>query len=121
MIKKMPTHCGDETCSSCAIAGGFIFLAHHGGGYEKADIEYQMRASFESIGKTLASAGATLNDILQINLYLKNLSDFDKARAVFTEYFDKGSFPARMTLTSEFLSPNCLCMMDGVAYNTNLL
>lgn len=31
MIIKMPTHCGDDTCSSCVVAGDYIFLAHHGG------------------------------------------------------------------------------------------
>ena len=34
MVKKMPTHCGDDTCSSCVIAGDYIFLAHHGGGQD---------------------------------------------------------------------------------------
>lgn len=26
MIRRMPTHCGDETCSSCVVAGDYIFL-----------------------------------------------------------------------------------------------
>ena len=29
MLKRMPTHYGDETCASCAVAGDYIFLAHH--------------------------------------------------------------------------------------------
>ncbi|MGI5899359.1 MAG: RidA family protein [Christensenellales bacterium] len=116
MMKRMPSHCGDDTCSSCVVAGGFIYLAHHAGGHDIRDIEHQMRATFRSMQKTLASAGAALNDMVQVNLYLLSLSDFDKARDVFYEFFDENSFPARMTLTSDFLSPNCLCMMDGVAY-----
>ena len=116
MLKKMPTHCGDETCSSCVVAGDFIYLAHHAGGFDKKDIAHQMKATFESVQNTLASVGATLNDMIQINLYLLDLSDFDRARAVFYEYFDKNSFPARMTLTSEFLDSACLCMVDGIAY-----
>jgi len=39
MIKRMPTHCGDETCPSCVIAGDYIYLAHHAGGFEKNDIK----------------------------------------------------------------------------------
>ncbi|MDR3085581.1 MAG: RidA family protein [Christensenellaceae bacterium] len=119
MLKKMPHPSGDDTCPGCVVAGDFIFLAHHAGGFDKKDIEHQMRAAFGSMRKTLASVGATLNDMVQINLYLLNLSDFDKARAVFYEYFDKDGFPARMTLTSEFLDSNCLCMIDGVAYKPN--
>ena len=116
MLRRMPTHCGDETCSSCVIAGDFIYLAHHGGGFDKQDIAHQMRATFESMKNTLTAVEATLNDIVQIKLYLKNLRDFDTAREIFYEYFDKDCFPARMTLTSEFIDSKCMCMMDGVAY-----
>ncbi|HOM01523.1 MAG TPA: RidA family protein [Acetivibrio sp.] len=83
MIKRMPTHCGDDTCSSCVVAGDYIFLAHHAGGFEKDDIEYQMEACFNSLKNTLQSVGASLDDMVQINLYLKNIEDFRKARDVF--------------------------------------
>ena len=116
MLKRMPTHCGDDTCPSCVVAGDFIYLAHHAGGFDKQDIAHQMRATFAGMRNTLHSAGATLDDMVQIKLYLKDLSDFDGAREVFYEYFSKGSFPARMTLTTDFLDAACLCMMDGVAY-----
>lgn len=115
MIKRMPKHYGDETCSSCVIAGDFIFLAHHAGGHESDDIVYQMEASFNSLGKTLKSVGASFDDLVQINLYLKNAEDFRKARDVFNKYFKNG-FPARMTTTTDFISPTCLCMLDGIAY-----
>ena len=116
MIHRMPTHCGDETCPSCVVAGDFIYLAHHAGGFEKRDIKHQMRAVFERAKQTLAQAGATLNDMVQINLYLYDLKDFDGAVEVFREYFDKDCFPARMTSTTSFLDSECLCMIDGVAY-----
>ena len=45
MIQKMPTHCGDDTCSSCVVAGDYIFLAHHGGGQDVDDIVHQTRAT----------------------------------------------------------------------------
>jgi enamine deaminase RidA (YjgF/YER057c/UK114 family) len=47
--------------------------------------------------------GATFSDMVQINLYLLDLLDFVKASAVFYECFDKGGFPAMMTLASEFI------------------
>lgn len=115
MIKRMPTHCGDETCPSCVVAGDFIFLAHHAGGFESDDVEYQMEASFGSMWATLESVGASFDDVVQINLYLKKVDDFRKARDVFPKFFKKG-FPARMTTTTDFISPACLCMLDAVAY-----
>ena len=73
MILKMPTHCGDDTCSSCVVAGDFIFLAHHGGGQDIQDIVHQTRATIESIAHTLSTVGATLDDIVQLNFYIKNV------------------------------------------------
>ena len=120
MLKRMPTHCGDETCSSCVVAGDFIFLAHHAGEFEKNDIKHQITATFERVKKTLESAGASLDDMVQINLYLKNLDDFDDAREVFYNYFTQGNFPARMTSQTEFLDSDCLFMIDGVAYKATI-
>ena len=114
-MKKMPTHCGDETCASCVVAGDFIFLAHHAGGFDVIEITHQVRATFEGMKKTLASVGATLDDIAEIKLYLKSRDDFPKARDVFKEYFKNGP-PARMTIITEFLDDNCLCQMDGIVY-----
>lgn len=115
MIKRMPTHCGDDTCSSCVVAGDYIFLAHHGGGQDKEEIVYQMRKTFENMKKTLASVNTTLDDVVQINLYLSDISDFRKAADVFKEYFKNG-VPARMATTTDFVGASCLCQMDGIAY-----
>jgi 2-iminobutanoate/2-iminopropanoate deaminase len=115
MIKRMPTHCGDDTCPSCVVAGDYIFVAHQGGGHDKNDIQYQMEASFNQLKNTLESVGASLDDMVQINLYLKNIEDFREARDVFYRYFKNG-FPARMSTTTDFISPDCLCMIDGIAY-----
>jgi len=115
VIRRMPTNCGDDTCPSCVIAGDFIFLAHHAGGHQTNDIVFQMEASFDSLRQTLASVGASLDDVVQINLYLKNTADFQAARDVFYKYFKNG-FPARMTSTTDFISPACLCMLDAIAY-----
>ena len=116
MLKRMPTHCKDNTCSSCVIAGDFIYLARHAGGYDKNDTAHQMRAAFESMKNTLHTVEATLNDMVQINLYMKDFSEFSIARDIFYEYFDQNHFPARMSLTTEFVDSRCLCMLDGVAY-----
>ena len=119
MFKRMPTHCFDETCASCVVVDNLIFLAHHAGGFDQKNITHQMRAVFDRMQTTLHSVGATLNDLVQVNLYLKDLADFEGAIEVFTEYIGEGNFPARMTLTSEFLDDECLCMMDGVAYRAD--
>ncbi len=115
MLKRMPTHCGDDTCSSCVVAGDYIFLSHHGGGQDVPDLVHQTRATLDSMKKTLASVNATLDDVVQINYYIKNVGDFRKGADVFREYFKNGA-PARMTVVTEFIGEGCLCQMDGIAY-----
>lgn len=115
MINRLPTHCGDNTCAAAVIAGDFIFIAHQAGGHDRDDVVHQMRASFDSLRRTLEQAGTTLDDMVQINLYLRDIKDFDAARNVFSEYFKNGA-PARMTTTTDFIDASCLCMLDGVAY-----
>jgi 2-iminobutanoate/2-iminopropanoate deaminase len=115
MIQRMPTHCGDETCPSCVVAGDFVFLAHHAGGFDRQDIAHQTRKALDGIKKTLATAGATLDDMVQLNLYIKNIGDFNEGRNVFPEYFQNGA-PARMTVVTAFVDERCLCQIDGVAY-----
>jgi len=115
MIKKVPTQWGDDTYSTCVVAGDFIFLAHHGGGQEVNDIAHQVKATFENIMKTLATVDATLDDMVQLNFYIKDTADFSEGVEVFNEYFRNGA-PARTTIVTEFIGASCLCQMDGIVY-----
>jgi 2-iminobutanoate/2-iminopropanoate deaminase len=119
MIRRMPTHCGDETCPSCVVAGDFIFLAHHAGGFDKNDVVHQMEAAFDRLKGTLESVGASLDDMVQINLFLRDIEDFRPVRDVFFKYFKDG-FPARMASTTDFVDSACLCMLDGIAYKKGI-
>lgn len=115
MLKRYSTNCGDSTCASCIEAGGFIFLGHHAGGFEKEDAVYQAKRAFESMEKTLEQAGALLGNIVKMHLYLRDLKDFKAVRDLFYDVFGDNP-PARMTSTTEFIDKRCLVMMDGVAY-----
>ncbi|GMQ58165.1 hypothetical protein AN1V17_25600 [Vallitalea sediminicola] len=115
MITRYPTHCNDKTCASCVEAGDFIFLAHHAGGFDKDDVAYQSLKTLNAMKETLNSVGASLTEIVQLNLYLKNIKDLREACDVFYEVFGD-EVPARMTLTTDFFDDRCLCMMDAIAY-----
>jgi len=115
MIVRTPSHTGDETCPACIVAGGFVFLAHHSGGHEKTDAVFQAKASFNALDKTLRAVGSDLNHMVQLTLYLKRREDFPSVRNIFREYFGEGHYPARMTVFTNFINKNCLCMIDGIA------
>lgn len=115
MIKRYPSHCNDSTCASCVHAGDFIYLSHHAGDFDKNDVVYQTRKTLENMQRTLNQADASLKDIVQLNLYLKDIKDLRLACDVFPELFE-ADVPARMTTTTDFFDDRCLCMMDAVAY-----
>ncbi|WP_264624056.1 RidA family protein [Candidatus Symbiopectobacterium sp. NZEC135] len=118
MILRAAPHTKDDTCPACVVAGGFIFLAHHSGGHEKADAVFQAKASLKALQKTLQSVDASLDDMVQLTLYLKHRHDFPAVRDVFRKFFTDGQYPARMTVFTDFISDNCLCMVDGTAVVT---
>ena len=76
-----------------------------------------MEACFDK--NTLESVGASLDDMVQINLFLRNIEDFRPVRDLFYKYFRDG-FPVRMSSTTDFVDSSCLCMLDGIAYKKGL-
>lgn len=115
MLHRIGNHYGDKTCSSCVVAGDYIFLAHHGGGQDVNDLAHQTRASLEQLSQTLASAGATMDDVVQITYYIRSTEDFRKGADVFREFFPNGA-PVRTTVVTDFIGAHCLCQVDGIAY-----
>lgn len=115
MIKRLSLCPEGETYSSCVIAGDFIFTSHQGGGQHTADVAVQLEATFRNLEKALHAAGATLDDVVQLNLLLKDASDFPRAQEVFRQFFLHG-FPARTTYVTGFVAPEVVVQVDAVAY-----
>jgi 2-iminobutanoate/2-iminopropanoate deaminase len=110
------------TFSTCVIAGNFIFTSHQAGmvdelGNKLNTVEAQTEQCFKNIERVLVTAGATLDDIVKITVYLRDIKDFSKMREVYRQQFTRG-YPARMTATSDFIDDECLVMIDVIAYRT---
>jgi 2-iminobutanoate/2-iminopropanoate deaminase len=116
MIKKIDLEPKENyTFSSCVIAGDFIFTSHQGGALQSNHTEVQLKACFINLENTLKAANATLDDVVQINLLLKNMDEFQKIKDVFRQFFKNG-FPARTSMTSEFPNDKILVQIDAIAY-----
>ena len=63
----------------------------------KGDIEKQTEYVFERIIKILKEAGATIDDLVKVNIYLVNMADFEKVSAIRNKYL-KNSKPAATTV-----------------------
>lgn len=85
-------------------------------GTTRLDIRIQTRAVIENIRDILGSAGAQLEDIVEITTYLVNMNDFAGYNEIYGEYFDFTG-PARTTVAVHQLPhPHLLIEIRAMAY-----
>jgi len=100
--------------STAVKAGDTVYLALHRGFGE--DLAAQLDGTFNYIRADLAAFGLGLESLVKVNVWLKRIEDLPAMEKQFAKYFDNDRFPARMTATTEFFDPDCLVMVDGIAY-----
>ena len=80
------------------------------------DIRVQTRAVIENIRDILESAGARLQDVVEISTYLVSMSDFTGYNEVYGEFFGYDG-PARTTVAVHQLPhPHLLIEIKAMAY-----
>jgi 2-aminomuconate deaminase len=85
-------------------------------GTTQLDIRMQTRAVIENVRDILQSAGAQLDDLVEISTYLVNMNDFGGYNEVYGEYFEQGG-PARTTVAVHQLPhPHLLIEIRALAY-----
>ena len=86
------------------------------GGSVRLDIRAQTRAVIENIRDILASAGATLEDVVEVSTFLVSMADFGGYNEVYSEFFGYAG-PARTTVAVAALPhPQLLIEIKAVAY-----
>jgi 2-aminomuconate deaminase len=112
-------------------AGDFLFISGTGArqadnsitggeadasGTTRLDIRLQTRAVIENLRDILQSAGAGLQDLVEICVYLVNMNDFAGYNEVYGEFFGYDG-PARTTVAVHQLPhPHLLIEMKATAY-----
>ncbi len=85
-------------------------------GVTKLDIRAQTRAVIENIRDILASVGADLGDLVEMQVFLVNMNDFGGFNEVWAEFFDYDG-PTRTTVAVHQLPhPHLVIEIKGVAY-----
>ena len=80
------------------------------------DIRAQTRAVLENICDILASAGASLAEVVEVSTYLVNMADFDGYNEVYSEFFGYQG-PARTTVAvAQLPHPQLLIEIKAIAY-----
>ena len=62
----------------------------------------QARQAFDNLGRCLAAAGCSFDDVQKVNAYLADLGDFEAFNRIYGEYFGE-PYPARTTVGARLL------------------
>ncbi|ODS38584.1 MAG: hypothetical protein A7316_07715 [Candidatus Altiarchaeales archaeon WOR_SM1_86-2] len=81
----------------------------------RGSIEDEARWTLDNLKAILEAAGSSLDNVLKVTVYIKNIDDFDKFNEVYGEYF-KADKPARTALQAGKLPMDIKVEIDAVAY-----
>jgi 2-iminobutanoate/2-iminopropanoate deaminase len=85
-------------------AGGLLFLTSQlsrdlkTGRIIGGTIEEQTRQALDNVKFLLQSSGATMNDIVKVVIYMRDVGKFGEMNAIYREYFEDGEEPTRVTV-----------------------
>ena len=103
-------------CGNLIFISGQIPLDPKSGELVKGDIEEQVERIFENLKGILGAAGAGLEDVVKVTLYLKNLGNFEKVNNIYKRFF-VNSPPARSTVEVSRLPRDVEVEIDAIAYH----
>ena len=75
-------------------------------------IENQIHQVFKNILAIIAAADASLDDLVKLNIYLTDLSNFALVNSIMKEYFNE-PYPARAAIGVSSLPKDSLVEADG--------
>ncbi|OLB37080.1 MAG: hypothetical protein AUH11_09660 [Acidobacteria bacterium 13_2_20CM_57_17] len=105
-------------------AGDFIFVTGTGpldpstGNLVGDTIERQTAQTIDNISAILEADGASLHDVVKVNVHLSDTSLFSRYNSVYAERFSQ-PYPVRTTVGSDLgHTPGMLIEIDCIAYKT---
>jgi 2-iminobutanoate/2-iminopropanoate deaminase len=104
--------------SAAVRSGNLLFVSGQVGvrdGRTGDGIEEQTRFTLENIRDVLAQAGATLEDVVKVTVFITDMALWPRMNEVYAEYFPKDP-PARSALGANGLAlPDLLIEMECIA------
>jgi enamine deaminase RidA (YjgF/YER057c/UK114 family) len=79
------------------------------------DIEAQTRQVCENLKAAVETAGGTLDDICRVDVYIRNMEQFDIIHKVRREYFTGVAPASTMVEVNKFTSPDYLIEINAIA------
>ena len=116
---KAPTAVGPYSMGiktgNITFLSGQLGLDPSTGDFVSDDIEDQTRQSLSNLENVLRSNNMELGDVVKTTVFLKDMADFQKMNAVYSEFFHE-NFPARSTVSVVALPKNGRVEIEAIAY-----
>lgn len=109
-----------EVLSPGFRAGDFIYTSGQIGrdpqtGEIAETIQEQTRLTLENVREILKIAGATMNDVVKVTVFLADMTSFEEMNKVYITYFDEPR-PSRSCVGTKLVGPNMKVEIEVVAY-----
>lgn len=102
-------------------AGGFLFVAGQipidpsTGRIVEGSFEDKVRRVLENVKAVVEAAGGSLDNVVKVTVYLKDISLFDRFNKVYAEYFPRNP-PARVVVEVSNLPKGVELEVEAIAY-----
>jgi enamine deaminase RidA (YjgF/YER057c/UK114 family) len=101
--------------SQVVVHGDTVYLAGQVSTDGSTSVADQTRDVLRQIDQRLADAGTDRTRLLTVNIYLTDISTFPEMNAVWIEWLDGATPPARATVQAALAGPQWLVEMTAVA------
>ena len=105
--------------STFVIQGDIVYIGHFAGSYDDEgnkifSAEAQTIRAFRNLEQALKEIDLGLENVLKVTVILKDIADFDAMHKAWKQIFT-GEYPARTTITSDFVDDFCRVQIEGIA------
>ena len=107
--------------SQAVKAGGFMYvsgqipLAPESMEVVSEDFSLQVKQVLENLKAIIVDSGSKLSDVVKLNVYLKDLADFQSVNDAMSTVFDE-PYPARAAVEVSRLPKDVLVEIDAIVY-----
>ncbi len=100
------------------VANGFVFVSGQlpmdSKGVMAKGIEAQTKQSLENVKAVLEAAGSSMDKVVKVTVFMKDLNEFAKMNAVYGTFFSK-DYPARATVQAARIPKDALVEIEVIA------
>jgi reactive intermediate/imine deaminase len=82
------------------------------------DIEVQTRAVLENLKVVLKAAGCSMEDLVDVSVFLKDMNDFPRYNRIYAEFFSFSNPPARTTVQVAGLPGKNFIEIKAIAFKS---